>query len=338
MATALKISFGLNVYDKSKLASTAIPIRMIVNYCGNRYFPGIKHSVLVKHWDSVKQIVVDADDAITINKDMQLITDKILLNYKYMQDKKDIKLSMDEVKQICKDAIDKVRLRPEPPKIEVVSKPEISFYGAYNQFMKDSESGLRRKRVRQTRIQIKESTQKAYATVLNKLMLFDTKQELTFDSIDENFYNEFYQFLSKTNFIKDKLHKVKLLSDSTIGNHLKILKAFLKYSFGKNWHNNNSYLKEYFLCPKENIQRQFLTVDELQRIWQYKPVTDTLQAVKNVFMFQCFSGIRYSDLKKLSPNSIDTTKNLISFDQSKTGGVAFIGLHPFINKILRDTE
>ena len=119
---------------------------------------------------------------------------------------------------------------------------------------------------------------------------------------------------------------------------IKILKAFLRYSHNEGWHTNINYLNDYFISPKDSVQREFLNVDELKKLWYHVPKNEKLKNAKNVFMFQCFSGIRYSDLHKIKPECIDLERGLIMFDQEKTGGTAFISFHKFIRKILIDTE
>ena len=45
----------------------------------------------------------------------------------------------------------------------------------------------------------------------------------------------------------------------------------------------------------------FLTRDEVNKLeeWQFKPEQKALERVRDVFLFCCFTGLRYSDVAKL---------------------------------------
>jgi integrase len=354
MRNELKLSYVLNVRsgsDKTKLQNKIVPIRMIVSFNGDRYFCGIKHSVKLSQWDSTNHIVIKHPDSAVINKDLHDIHNKINLIVKYRLSTNDKEMNFDSIKKIVDEVVSEVRDIPiksiplntssDLVKLNDTETPkpdEYAFYTAYDQFCNDTKSGLRKRRIRKTHANIKDSTQKAYSTLLSKLLIYDPARTLTFDDINKNFYNKFIQFLQNNEFVNSKTGEKKKLSDSTVGNMIKILKAFLRYSHNEGWHTNINYLNDYFISPKDSVQREFLNVEELKKLWYYNPINDRMKNTKNVFMFQCFSGIRYSDLRKITPDSIDSDRGLIMFDQEKTGGKAFISFHKFMLKILDDTE
>jgi integrase len=354
MKNALKLSYVLNVrsgLEKSKLNKMIIPIRMIVSFRGERYFCGIQHSVLQNQWDSINQIVINHPESALFNKDIHDIRSKIDLIVKYRLSTDDQEMNFDNLKLIVDEVVSEIRSLPikrkplnsttetkESNDSELQKPEEFAFYKAFDQFCNDTKSGLRKRRIRKTHANIKDSTQKAYSTLLSKLLIYDPKKKLTFDDINKSFYNKFIQFLQNNEFVNSKTGEKKKLSDSTVGNMIKILKAFLRYSHNEGWHTNINYLNDYFISPKDSVQREFLNVDELKKLWYHLPKIEKLKNAKNVFMFQCFSGIRYSDLHKIKPECIDLERGLIKFDQEKTGGTAFISFHKFIRKILIDTD
>ncbi len=53
--------------------------------------------------------------------------------------------------------------------------------------------------------------------------------------------------------------------------------------------------------PKE---REFLTADELHRIVDKSFTIDRLDQVKDIFLFCCYTGLSYADVKKLKRDEI----------------------------------
>jgi integrase len=72
---------------------------------------------------------------------------------------------------------------------------------------------------------------------------------------------------------------------------------------------------------KEETKREYLTIAELQKLI----LTDCKRKeVKNAFLFSCFTGLRYSDIIKLSWKNING--DYIEFKQQKTGSIERIKL------------
>jgi len=77
-----------------------------------------------------------------------------------------------------------------------------------------------------------------------------------------------------------------------------------------------------FKMKKEKVNREFLSIDELQAIEEIELKNATLRKVRDIFIFICYTGLSYSDLKELSELSI--TKGIdgdlwINFARKKTG-------------------
>ena len=225
MKNELKLSYVLNVRsgsEKSKTNSQIVPIRMIVSFRRERYFCGIKHSVTQNQWESANQIVINHPDSALINKDLHDIRSKIDLIVKYRLSVDDKELSFENLKLIVDEIISEVRSIPikrkplnsttetkENNDSELQEPEEFAFYKAYDQFCSDTKSGLRKRRIRKTHANIKDSTQKAYSTLISKLLIYDPKKKLTFDDINKSFYNKFIQFLQNNEFVNSKTGEKK---------------------------------------------------------------------------------------------------------------------------------
>lgn len=54
----------------------------------------------------------------------------------------------------------------------------------------------------------------------------------------------------------------------------------------------------------------FLTPDELSKLECYNPTNETLQKTKDLFLFQCYTGLRQSDLANLKPSDYIQQKDI----------------------------
>ena len=138
------------------------------------------------------------------------------------------------------------------------------------------------------------STFEKFAAVKNHLKNF--RSELSFDFFDEEGLTEYVQYL----------REVREMRNSTIGKQLSFLKWFLRWSFKQGMHSNNAY--DTFKPKLKDTQKKiiFLTWEELNRLREFKipPTKQALERVRDVFLFQCFTGLRYSDVFNLRRSDI----------------------------------
>ena len=96
------------------------------------------------------------------------------------------------------------------------------------------------------------------------------------------------------------------MRNSTIGKQLSFLKWFLRWSFKQEMHSNNAY--DTFKPKLKDTQKKiiFLTWKELNRLREFRipPTKQALERVRDVFLFQCFTGLRYSDVFNLRRSDI----------------------------------
>lgn len=92
-----------------------------------------------------------------------------------------------------------------------------------------------------------------------------------------------------------------------------------------------------YQVKKEKTNRQFLTGTELRLIEDARSDRPTLNKVKDIFIFICYTGLSYSDLVELNEDEIvigmDGDK-WISLDRNKTGTPVIIPLLPPAKKVL----
>ncbi|MGP1994056.1 tyrosine-type recombinase/integrase [Zobellia laminariae] len=133
--------------------------------------------------------------------------------------------------------------------------------------------------------------------------------------------NSFKTNLSFNDFDEDgltdyliHLRVVGKMKNSTIKKQLGFLKWFLRWSFEKKYHTNDAYQGFRPKIKDSNKTVIFLTEEEKSKIISYEiPSTKTyLERVRDVLLFTCYTGLRYSDVynlrrSDLKPNHIEIT-------------------------------
>jgi integrase len=143
-----------------------------------------------------------------------------------------------------------------------------------------------------------------------------TDGKLKFAELDENFCNDFKDYLLNTK--SNKSAKAKLSQNSAVS-YLNKFRAALKQGY------KDKFLKVDLnrlvepIKPAET-QREYLTVEELNRLVK-TPCNNPL--MKSAALFSALTGLRFSDIKKLTWGEVRHSKEqgyFIRFQQQKTKG------------------
>ena len=130
-----------------------------------------------------------------------------------------------------------------------------------------------------------------FTRVLKSLKTF--KVDIRFTDFSNEIMNSYINYLAQTMY-NDKIDKV-----------LSMLKEFLKYANQKNFPVNKEFFGFDPNLPKSQKAIRYLTVDELQCIINL-PLEkgSALDMTRDFFVFQCYTALRYSDLKQLKHDNI----------------------------------
>ena len=84
-------------------------------------------------------------------------------------------------------------------------------------------------------------------------------------------------------------------------------------------------------------QREFLSLDELKTL---SKTTCKLQCVKKAFIFSCLTGLRFSDIKKLTWEEVRDSENgsVIYFKQKKTDGLEYLPISNQAREIIGERK
>lgn len=264
-----------------------VPIRMRVNFASQRIEFTTGYRIDVAKWDVDKQRVKNG----CTNKLKQSASEINVALLGYYTELQEI-FKRFEVAEIVpspaevKEAFNNRYGQNE--KIELASADTSNvpsnFYEAFDDFV----------RVCGRQNDWTHSTFEKFAAVKNHLKNF--RSELSFDFFDEEGLTEYVQYL----------REVREMRNSTIGKQLSFLKWFLRWSFKQGMHSNNAY--DTFKPKLKDTQKKiiFLTWKELNRLREFKipPTKQALERVRDVFLFQCFTGLRYSDVFNLRRSDI----------------------------------
>jgi len=146
------------------------------------------------------------------------------------------------------------------------------------------------------------------------------REKLDFDKLTPLFFSKFNSFLI------DK----KNMLNNTASKNIQFLKSFLIWANNNNYTDNTSYKS--FKGKSEINEVIYLTEDELMNLYYLKIDEEKLKRVRDIFVFQCFTGVRYSDIQNISREDINNATWKVR--TKKTHQIIEIPLNSFAVAIL----
>ena len=143
--------------------------------------------------------------------------------------------------------------------------------------------------------------------MVNDYMAHIKNPRLTMDRIDRDFYRGFLHYMSDIHECKTSDGKTRRLAKSTIHLFQQTMNTMLNQAVRDGIIRCNPYqlLSRDERVSKPSVRRDFLTREELHRLMEVRTLSVT---TKSAFMFCCFTGLRYSDLKQLKWCDIEKTQ------------------------------
>ena len=267
------------------LITENVPIRMRVNFASKRIEFTTGYRIDSAKWDADKQRVKNGcsnklkQSASEINASLLEYYTEIQSIFKRFE-VEDVMPTPEQIKEAFNALHKPVSEEPKPKKETL----PCDFFQVFDDFVEDCG--------RQNNWT--DSTFEKFAAVKNHLTNF--REGLTFEFFDERGLNDYVGYL----------RDVKEMRNTTIGKQLSFLKWYLRWAFKKGVHQNNAY--DSYKPKLKSTQKKiiFLTWDELNRLREFKiPFNkQALDRVRDVFLFQCFTGLRYSDVFNLRRSDI----------------------------------
>ena len=267
------------------LITENVPIRMRVNFASKRIEFTTGYRIDSAKWDADKQRVKNGcsnklkQSASEINASLLEYYTEIQSIFKRFE-VEDVMPTPEQIKEAFNALHKPVSEEPKPKKETL----PCDFFQVFDDFVEDCG--------RQNNWT--DSTFEKFAAVKNHLTNF--REGLTFEFFNERGLNDYVGYL----------RDVKEMRNTTIGKQLSFLKWFLRWAFKKGVHQNNAY--DSYKPKLKSTQKKiiFLTWDELNRLREFKIPSNkqALERVRDVFLFQCFTGLRYSDVFNLRRSDI----------------------------------
>ncbi|MDM1086411.1 site-specific integrase [Myroides odoratimimus] len=164
-----------------------------------------------------------------------------------------------------------------------------------------------------------------YKSQISKILKF--KKEILFSDINERFINDYRQYMLNT----------LSNNENTASKSLRVLRTFVNISMRFGYIKTNPF--QYTSIKKVDGKRDFLSIEELNKLTDYYSKDNFNQSIEKdilrYFLFACYTGLRYSDLKAFSADSI--IDNSIHLRMHKTGYLVNIPLSKKAKKFIPDT-
>ena len=105
--------------------------------------------------------------------------------------------------------------------------------------------------------------------------------------------------------VQDYIHFLKVeknLSENTLIRYMKVIKKITNMAIANDWIQKNPFASIKF--HEQEVHKEFLTKEELEVLRTKEFDIPRLDLVRDVFLFQCFSGLAFVDVSELKPEHI----------------------------------
>jgi len=153
--------------------------------------------------------------------------------------------------------------------------------------------------------------------------------DLTMDKVSYEFINAYDLYLKQ----EYKLHK------NTINKYHSRLRTILLRAQAEGYLNRHPYSNFKLISVK--TERTFLTADEVAKIIEADFSHNlSLDRVRDLFIFSCYTGLRFQDAQNLTTSNLSNikSKHFLRYTQNKTGGAVDIPLLPAAKAIIKKYE
>jgi integrase len=295
-----------------------LPISLIYSIKGNRKRYSIDQTIFSEYWNAKEQEAfyitqreakkvlahLPANQLLTeieVNK-INAILDQVELDIKYFEDRfKDLKVFFSS---------------------EMIINELLNSKTDYTKT--DEKTGLLFDYIDKYIIDHKETREagslSVYKSVKNHLQAYQekTKHKVTFEGIDKAFFTKFQDFLIKRKKVDKAGNESPMLNNTTIAKALSTLKTFLNYAIDEGIDVNLNYKS--FKIKSEKLEVIALEQTELDSIIDLDlSNSKRLDKVRDIFVFACDCGLRFSDVQQLKREHLDNGFINLVVKKTKTG-------------------
>ena len=145
-----------------------------------------------------------------------------------------------------------------------------------------------------------------FAAIKLHLQTFDS--DLSFDKLSEEKLQEFVSYQQSKEAMQLTHEKAEIgLRNTTIQKNIAFVKWFLRWANNKEYYSGN--LHNTFRPKLKGVDGNskviiYLTWQELLKVYDFNFKQESIQHVRDVFCFCCFTSLRYSDVAKLRRSDV----------------------------------
>lgn len=254
------------------LKDGTVPIFMRITINGKRWDSSLQLGVDLNNWDTKKERAIGNDESSdTINNKIESL--KFRLHR--------IKTNIEETGKTMTVGLVKTKFLGQ----EKLQRTIIQLFENHNDECK-----------KKVGVKITRATHVKYVTCLKHTQDFLRKvykvDDLPISEIDKDFYDKFEFFL---------LTYKKCAHNSTIKYILNFNKI-VKIAVEKGWLSKSPYREMGYHL--EEVDKPYLTIEELNSIIKKEINVKRLDIIRDIFVFCCYTGLAFSDVKELTLDSI----------------------------------
>ena len=305
----VRSSFSILFFIRESKArkSGKAPIELMITVNGERCPLSTGKQVPIDKWDKVKQQVKGKDEeAQSLNNYLKAIKAKL-----YQKEAELLDRGFIITAELLRDAyFDKVESLKEKTLFEVFEEHNREQEKQVGNGVSKATYWISVYTVRL----LKEFVQQKYK-----------REDLYLRELNLNFIQSFHSFL--------RIDKGMAQNSST--KHLKLLKKIVNLAVANSYMTTNPFIT--YKIEREPVEIDFLNEEELRKIINFDTPLPRLERAKDMFLFGCFTGLSYIDIKTLAPEHFEkdsTGRIWIKKRRVKTGVLSRIPLPPIAKLIL----
>ncbi len=303
-----------NFYLRDKQSLTETPIQFFISWDGKRLKYATGLSVIPKYWDTGTQFIKENKKNPELSSknvklsNLKAAARKVLIDFenanKRQPSEKELKKAID------KEMNDGEQTETDLNLIKYISK----FIEQANSRSNEKTGKPIAKGTIDTYNQLKNNIE-TYIKMFNK--------NIEFEDIDLDFYHDFNKYLISQG-----------LATNTIGKRIAILKTILRDATERGINRNYAYQSKRFKVTRERTENIYLNESEILKLYDLNlSKNKRLDNVRDQFIVGCWTGLRFSDLSRLTDKHIQG--DYIEIETQKTREPVSIPLHPIVKEILK---
>ena len=194
----------------------------------------------------------------------------------------------------------------------------IDFHDFFKIYIKELETRMNANRGGQT---VSYKTRREYARTYEYIKKYERRRKMRweFDNIDQGAIADFVAYLQSQD-----------LATNTIAHKVISLKALLRAAVERGLTQNERW--KFYRNSSEQTESVALDEGELERIRRCDLSRHKhLEKVRDLFLMECWTGLRYSDATSLTSENIQG--DMIVIQQKKTNNYVTIPVHPVVREI-----